>query len=112
MSWSVQDLRKALADYENLLTFEEVGDIIKVQVKEFLRGERGKAKWEAINEQIKQFGGTWVGGIGANSHWKVKRETPQVGKAGRVYSLTEKGKRYGEAIQKIRAILEELEKGE
>lgn len=78
MSVSLDDLRTALADYEDILTFEEVGDFIKVKM-EYQHGERGKATWEAVNAQIKEFGGEWVS-EGKWSHWKVpkgKRETPQ-----------------------------------
>jgi len=74
---SVEDVKTALANYEDILTIEEVGEVIKVQLKEFLHDEKGKAKWEAINMQVKEFGGQWKGGLGKNSHWAIPRGTPQ-----------------------------------
>ena len=80
MSEDVERIKKQLGEYEDLLTFEVVGENITIQLKAFLHGEEGKAKWEAINAQIKTLGGKWVGGIGKNSHWRVplKREPRKV----------------------------------
>ena len=85
---SVDDLKTALADYEDILTFEEVGNYIKVQLKQFLHGDQGKAKWEAINNQVKEFGGKWVS-LGKDSHWQVSKKVespkmPQLDKDGLV----------------------------
>jgi len=74
---SLEDVKTILANYEDILTFEEVGEIIKVQLTEFLHGEKGKAKWEAINMQVKELGGEWRGGLGKNSHWAIPRGTTQ-----------------------------------
>jgi len=70
-------VKTVLANYEDILTFELVGDIIKVQLTEFLGGEKGKAKWEAINEQVKKLGGEWRGGLGKNSHWAIPGKPTQ-----------------------------------
>jgi len=70
---SVEDLKTALANYEDILTFELVGEVIKIIPKDFIP----KPKWEAINEQVKQLNGRYVGGI-KERHWTVKRETRQV----------------------------------
>ena len=71
MSESIEQVKKQLGEYADLLTFEVVGGNIRIQLKAFLHGEEGKAKWEAMNERIKSLGGTWVGGIGKNSHWRI-----------------------------------------
>lgn len=70
---SVEDLKTALANYEDILSFEEVGDFIKVTM-EYQPGPKGKATWEAVNEQVKQFGGEWKS-VGRGSHWAVPRKT-------------------------------------
>ena len=74
MSVDVKDLRTTLADYEDILTFVEVGEYITVKMQ-YQPGPRDRAKWEAINNQLKQFGGEWIRN-GKFSHWKVKRGTP------------------------------------
>ena len=68
----VEDLKKTLANYENLLSFEQTGDNIKVQATRFLP----KNQWDAINEQIRHLGGRYVS-LGKDSHWIIKAETSQ-----------------------------------
>lgn len=71
---SVEDLKTALADYMDILTFEEVGEIIKIIQKSYIPTH----KWEAIYAIVKEWNGHYVGGI-KERHWTVprKQETPQ-----------------------------------
>ena len=101
---SVEDLETALADFQGV-TVEDEGEYFNVK-KKYERGPSGKQTWSKINQILKDFGGEWISN-GKWSHWKVPRQ--QKGKAARVYSLTEKGQRYFEAIKKIRMILASLE---
>lgn len=71
---SVEDLRTALADYEDWLKFTEEGDYIVITPKSY-----NNSKWQKVNPQIKELGGEWKS-LGKMSHWKVpkgKQETPQ-----------------------------------
>jgi len=109
---SVEDLQTALGDYEDILTFEEVGEFITVKM-EYQHGPTGRAKWEAINEQIKQFGGEWISN-GKLSHWKVPKVkgTPQPPMAPK--EARELGKNLAEAtikLQLIRDGINLIEKG-
>jgi len=71
---NVEDAKTILAKYEDDLTFEDAGEVIIVKTKGYIP----KHKWGAIDAEIKELGGKYVGGIGKESHWKVpKTETPQ-----------------------------------
>lgn len=72
MSLSLEDLKTALADYEDILTFEEVGEVVKVTMQ-YQHGPHGKVKWSAVNSIVKEFGGEWVS-LGKDSHFKVPRQ--------------------------------------
>lgn len=69
---SVESVKHALANYEDLLSFEKVGDAIKIIPKAFIP----KPKWTEINMQVKELGGRYVGGI-KERHWLVM-ETRQM----------------------------------
>jgi len=66
---NIEDLRTALGDYEELLTFEDSDKNIIIGQKGFIV----KGKWDAINEQIQKLGGKYQG----SSIWFVPKETPQ-----------------------------------
>lgn len=69
---TLEDLKTALADYEDILTFEEVGEVVKVTMQ-YQRGPHGKVKWSAVNSIVKEFGGEWIS-LGRDSHFKVPRQ--------------------------------------
>ena len=72
---NLEDLKAAFADDEDILTFEDEGNYFTVKM-EYQPGSLGKAKWDAINNQIKEFGGEWVS-AGRMSHWKVPKKQPE-----------------------------------
>jgi len=81
---SFESVKKALANYEDLLNFEEVGEVIKIIPKHYLP----KPKWEEINLQVKELGGRYVGGI-KETHWVIEKKagekpTPQLTLFGRL----------------------------
>jgi len=73
---NLDDLKAAFADDEDILTFEDEGNYFTVKM-EYQPGSLGKAKWDAINNQIKEFGGEWVS-AGRMSHWKVPKKQPEI----------------------------------
>ena len=72
---NVEDLRKALADFEKFLSFEDVGEFLKVSTNGFIPTEQ----WNAVNSQIKELEGAWISN-GKWSHWKIpkKQKDPEV----------------------------------
>jgi hypothetical protein len=69
---SEKDLRTALADYDNILGFEDVGEAVKVTM-EYQRGAKGKETWGKVNAIVKEFGGRWLS-QGRGSHWLVPKQ--------------------------------------
>jgi hypothetical protein len=69
---SEKDLRTALADYDNILGFEDVGEAVKVTM-EYQRGEKGKETWGKVNAIVKEYGGEWKS-QGRGSHWTVPKQ--------------------------------------
>ena len=103
MSLSIEGVRmKFSKELEEMLIFEEYPELVIVRTRRFLGGDNF-AKVAAI---VRSLNGEYISN-GTKSHFKVPRQ--QKGKAARVYSLTEKGQRYFEAIKKIRMILASLE---
>lgn len=78
MSLSLEDLKTALADYEDILSFEEVGEVVKVTMQ-YQHGPHGKVKWSAVNSIVKEFGGEWIS-LGKDSYFEVPRRQgePQI----------------------------------
>ena len=68
---SEKDLRTALADYDNILGFEDVGEAVKVTM-EYQRGAKGKETWAKVNGILKEYGGEWKS-QGRESHWTVPK---------------------------------------
>lgn len=114
---SVEDLRTALADYEDWLKFTEEGDYIVVTPKSY-----NNSKWQKVNPQIKELGGEWKS-LGKMSHWKVpkgKRENAlkkrEFDKDLDVYEIAhaclDKGDATGYVLVLLQQIRDELRKKE
>ena len=112
---SVEDLRTALADYEDWLEIYEEGEYIIVKPKSY-----NNAKWQKVSPQVREFGGIWVS-IGKQSRWQIKREAssqetsgvvPRSKKDRLLHEAIQMIKRHTDEIKEFLARWEELEKGE
>ena len=100
----VAEIEMWLKEELHLVSVEDEGDYVVIRPKEFLPPEHFKR----IHVKIDRHRGEYVSN-GRQSHWRILKNASQVGKAGRAYQFTGKGKLYAEAIEKIREIFRELE---
>lgn len=71
---NVEELKTSLGEDAELLDFKVEGEYIVAKFKQF---QRDKNIFARVAERFKSLGGEYKGGLGANSHFRIKRETPQ-----------------------------------
>jgi len=70
---SLEDLKTALADYEDILTFEDRGETVEILTKGFIP----KNKWASVNAIVKELGGKYFPANQSSDgkgRWKVPQQ--------------------------------------
>ena len=102
---SVESVRAKLGSDAKLVTIEEIGNIIKVAMKEYIYGDEGKQAWNRVNNVVKEFDGVWVS-EGKLSRWQIpKKEGVSTVTSDKKALLVKDALEYADSIEKQIGIL-------